>query len=106
MDTETKSGIAGAILIIVGLIAAAVTSPFIDRYKCYLLLIRVLIPIIGVYYLFFIWAPLRSIVVSYFVCGILGAASFSLVPVVLEWLVEITWPVGPEVGSVICWMGG
>lgn len=104
--TETESGIAGTILIIVGLITAAVTSPLIDRYKCYLLLIRVLVPITGVCYLVFIWAPPKSIVASYVICGVLGAASFSLVPVALEWLVEITWPVGPEVSSVICWMGG
>ena len=27
-------------------------------------------------------------------------------PVALEFLVEITYPVGPEVGSVVCWAGG
>lgn len=27
-------------------------------------------------------------------------------PVALEWLVEVTWPVGPEAGSTICWAGG
>jgi len=26
--------------------------------------------------------------------------------VALEWLVEVTWPVGPEAGSTICWAGG
>ena len=24
----------------------------------------------------------------------------------LEWLVEVTWPVGPEASSTICWAGG
>ncbi len=42
----------------------------------------------------------------YIILAILGAASFSLVPVALEWLVEVTWPVGPEAGSTICWTGG
>lgn len=27
-------------------------------------------------------------------------------PVALEWLVEVTWPVGPESGSTIFWAGG
>lgn len=27
-------------------------------------------------------------------------------PVALEWLVEVTWPVGPEASSTICWTGG
>ena len=45
-------------------------------------------------------------VASYVICAVLGAASFTLVPVALEWLAEVTWPVGPEVGSVLCWAGG
>lgn len=36
----------------------------------------------------------------------MGAASFSLVPVALEYLIEITHPVSPEVTSTICWSGG
>lgn len=27
-------------------------------------------------------------------------------PVALEWLVEVTYPAGPEAGSTICWAGG
>ncbi|MCJ1284431.1 hypothetical protein MMC26_003763 [Xylographa opegraphella] len=105
--SETDSGIAGALLIVVGLVAAAITSPIIDRSKRYLLLIKLLVPIIALSYLAFIWAPPSySIVAPYLICSILGAASFSLVPVALEWLVEVNWPVGPEVGSVICWAGG
>lgn len=105
--SETQGGIAGAILIVVGLLAAAITSPIIDRSKRYLLLIKSFVPIIAICYLGFIWAPPSgSIVAPYIICAILGAASFSLVPVALEWLVEATWPVGPEVGSCFCWAGG
>jgi len=105
--TETQGGIAGAILILVGLVAAAITSPIMDRTKRYLMLIKTLVPILAVSYLIFIWAPsANSIVAPYIICAVLGAASFSLVPVGLEWLVEVTWPVGPEVGSVLCWAGG
>ena len=105
--SETQGGIAGALLIVVGLITAAITSPLIDRSKRYLLLIKTFAPVIALCYLIFIWAPLsNTIAYAYVVCAILGAASFSLVPVALEWLVETTWPVGPEVGSCFCWAGG
>ncbi|MCJ1439309.1 hypothetical protein MMC27_008701 [Xylographa pallens] len=105
--SETQGGIAGALLIVVGLVTAAITSPLIDRSKRYLLLIKSFAPVIALCYLLFIWAPPPStIAYAYVVCAFLGAASFSLVPVALEWLVEATWPVGPEVGSCFCWAGG
>ncbi|KAL8921540.1 MAG: hypothetical protein Q9208_005694 [Pyrenodesmia sp. 3 TL-2023] len=105
--TETESGIAGALLILIGLAAAAITSPLIDRSKRYLLLIRALVPCIALAYLAFIWAPgTRTVAAPYVISAILGAASFSLVPVALEWAVEITWPAGPEASSTICWTGG
>lgn len=105
--TETQGGIAGALLILVGLVGAAVISPIVDRSKRYLLLIKILVPILALCYLVFIWGPPSgSIAATYVISSILGAASFSLVPVALEWLVEVSWPVGPEVGSTICWAGG
>ncbi|KAK0514145.1 hypothetical protein JMJ35_003867 [Cladonia borealis] len=95
--SESESGIAGAVLILVGLLSAAITSPVIDRTKAYLPFIRILVPVIAASYLAFIWAPgTRSLVAPFIILAVLGAASFSLVPVALEWLVEVTWPVGPE----------
>jgi len=105
--SETTSGIAGAVLILVGLVTAAITSPIMDRTKAYLPFIKITVPVIASCYLAFIWAPgTRTIIAPYIILAILGAGSFSLVPVVLEWLVEVTWPVGPEAGSTICWAGG
>ncbi|ESZ99379.1 hypothetical protein SBOR_0249 [Sclerotinia borealis F-4128] len=105
--TETNAGIAGALLIVVGLVAAAITSPLIDKTKTYLLAIKIQIPILGICYLAFTWAPqTRSLAAIYAILSILGAASFSLVPVALEYLIEITHPVSPEVTSTICWSGG
>ena len=105
--SETDAGIAGALLIVVGLVAAAITSPIIDRTKSYLIAIKTQVPIIAICYLAFTWAPgTRSIGAIYAILSILGAASFSLVPVVLEYLIEITHPVSPEVTSTICWTGG
>lgn len=105
--TEDDAGIAGALLIVVGLVASAITSPIIDKTKTYLLAIKIQVPICAICYLAFTWAPqTRSIIAPYVILSILGAASFSLVPVVLEYLIEITHPVAPEVTSTICWTGG
>ena len=105
--SEASAGIAGAILILVGLVSAAITSPVVDRTKAYLLFIKTLVPVTALCYLAFIWAPgTRSAAAPYVILGVLGAANFSLVPIALEYLVEITFPVGPEATSTICWSGG
>ncbi|KAF7592669.1 hypothetical protein BBP40_012632 [Aspergillus hancockii] len=106
--TETEAGIAGGILIIIGLISSAIISPITDRYKHYLPTIRILVPIIAICYIALIFAPSSpaGIAPSYVVCALLGASSFALLPVVLEYLVEITYPFSPEIGSTICWTGG
>jgi MFS family permease len=106
--SETEAGIAGAILIVVGLVTAAIMSPITDRYKHYLGSIRILVPIVAVTYIGLIFAPSSSagIPPSYVVMAILGASSFALLPIVLEYLAEITYPFSPEIGSTICWTGG
>lgn len=106
--SESQAGIAGGILIIVGLIAAAILSPITDRFKHYLGSIRLLVPVIALSYVALVFAPSSpaGIVPSLVVCGLLGASSFSLLPLVLEYLVEITYPSPPEIGSTLCWTGG
>lgn len=105
--SEEQSGIAGALLIVVGLVAAAISSPLIDRTKAYTLFLKIFVPIIASCYFVFIWAPpTRTLAAPYVILSVLGAASFSLVPVALEMLVEVTFPVGPEVSSTIAWAGG
>ena len=105
--SEDNAGIAGAVLIVVGLVCAAVSSPFIDKYKFYLTYIKAAIPVLALGYLIFIWAPQsRSLAYVFVICALLGAASFGLVPVALEFLVEMHYPLGPELGSSLCWCGG
>jgi cyanate permease len=105
--SEEQAGIAGAILIVVGLVASAVTSPIIDRTRAYLLAIRVAVPLIGLCYLVFVWMPATAgLAGPYLVMAVLGAASFSLVPVALEFLVELTHPISPAVTSTLAWSGG
>ena len=105
--SEDNAGIAGAILIVTGLIVAAISSPVIDKYKFYLAYIKGVVPVVALAYLVLIWAPERkSLPYVFVVCGIQGAASFGLVPVALEFLVEIHYPLGPELGSSLFWCGG
>ncbi|KAK4503286.1 hypothetical protein PRZ48_006714 [Zasmidium cellare] len=105
--SETDAGIAGGLLILVGLIASAIVSPIVDRKKTYLIVIKVIIPLLGILYIILIWMPgTRSLAGPYIICALLGATSFSLLPVALELLSIITLPVSPEVSSVIGWTGG
>ncbi|KAF1911142.1 major facilitator superfamily domain-containing protein [Ampelomyces quisqualis] len=105
--SEDEAGLCGAVLIVVGLVAAAIFSPILDRTHAYLLGIKILAPLIALPYLAFIWAPqTRTIAAPYLLSAVLGAASFGLLPVALEYLVEITFPASPEVSSTICWTGG
>lgn len=105
--SEDDAGICGAILIVVGLVTAAIVSPIVDRTKSYLVFVKTLAPLIALSYLAFIWMPeTRTLAGPYVVAAILGASSFALVPVALEYLVEVTWPASPEIGSTACWTGG
>ena len=111
--SETSAGIAGALLILVGLVAAAIMSPILDAYttpssSARIWLIKVLVIVTAVMYLAFVFAPAtRSDGAPYAISAIMGAASFMLVPLALELLVEVTWEdAGPEVSSAVCWAGG
>ena len=102
--SQSEAGIGGGLLILVGLVFAAIISPIVDRTKKHLFAIKLLVPIISTCYLAFIWAPQsRSLALVYVILSIQGAASFSLLPLALELLIEITHPVSPEVTSTICW---
>lgn len=106
--SETEAGIAGGVLIIVGLISSAIVSPINDRYKKYLLIIRTAIPIHAICYIALYFAPASpyGIAPSIVVCALLGASAFALLPVALEFIVEITYPYSPEIGSTLLWTGG
>ena len=114
--SETQSGIAGGLLILIGLVSSAITSPILDRYNekpwLRLLVIKTLVPTVALAYLAFIFAPgtvgngRGGVAPVYVISSILGAASFSLVPIALEFLVDVTYPAGAEFSSTIAWAGG
>lgn len=69
--------------------------------------IRIICPLISLSYLGLVWAPqTQTLAAPYALSAVLGASSFSLLPIALEYLVEVTFPASPEVGSTICWAGG
>ena len=105
--SEDDAGIAGALLIVVGLVSSAIVSPYVDKTKRYLAVIKIVVPFIAACYLALIWMPqTRSLPGPYVICSLLGATSFSLLPCALEYLVLITHPVSPEISSTICWTVG
>lgn len=108
--SDDQAGIAGAVLIVVGLVSSAITSPILDRTKKFVLTCKIAVPIIALSYLIFIWMPQThdsgGLAGPYVVLAVLGAASFTLVPVAVEFLVEVTHPVSPEVTSTLAWSGG
>ncbi|KAI0011497.1 major facilitator superfamily domain-containing protein [Xylariaceae sp. FL0662B] len=105
--TADEAGIAGALLIVVGLVSSAVASPILDRTKQFVLAVKVAVPLIGLCFLAFVWMPAtRHVAGPYVVLAVLGAACFSLVPIALELLCELSHPMSPEVTSTIAWAGG
>jgi len=105
--SEDDAGIAGALLIVVGLVASAIVSPYVDKTKRHLSTIKIIVPLIAASYLALIWMPqTRSLPGPYIICSLLGATSFSLLPCALEYMVLITHPVSPEISSTVCWSAG
>jgi MFS transporter, FLVCR family, MFS-domain-containing protein 7 len=105
--TSDEAGIAGAVLIVVGLVATAISSPILDRTKAFLLTMKVCVPIIGIAYLVFIWTlGTRALAAPFVVLAVVGAASFSLMPIALEYLIELSHPCSPEVTSTMAWALG
>lgn len=108
--TSDEAGIAGAVLIVIGLVSAAISSPILDRTKAFLLAIKAFGPLIALMYLVFVWIPgthdAGGLAGPFVVLAILGASSFSLVPVALEYLTELSYPCSPEVTSTVAWASG
>jgi MFS family permease len=105
--SETEAGVSGALLIFVGLGVSAVVSPMVDRTKAYLATLKTLVPVLAICYTALIFMPgTESAAGPYIICALLGAASFSLLPMTLELLTITTFPVSPEVSSVVAWTAG
>ncbi|OBZ74517.1 Major facilitator superfamily domain-containing protein 7 [Grifola frondosa] len=91
--SDSISGLMGATILLVGLVAAAVTAPLFDRVLTHHLALscKLLCPIIAVCWLSLIWAIRPNNTGALFaIMAVIGAASLTLLPVTLELAVEIT----------------
>ncbi|CCM00979.1 uncharacterized protein FIBRA_03027 [Fibroporia radiculosa] len=91
--SDTISGLMGAALLLVGIIAALVTAPLFDRVFTHHLALtcKVLSPVLGATWLSMIWAVCPDNTGALFaLMAIIGATSLILLPVVVELAVELT----------------
>ena len=103
--TEDQAGIDGAILIAVGLAAAAISSPLIDRFpRSRLTVIKLCVILMASMYLALVFVPsTRTLAAPYVVSAVIGSASFIILPLALEAMVDTCLPIGPEVSSTMAW---
>lgn len=105
--TSSESGIMGGVLILTGIVGAAITSPIFDRYLTHHLAIavRVLIPLLAASYIALIWdVRANNNVGLYVVMVFIGISSFTLLPIALEIGCEVTR--SAETSSAILWFAG
>ncbi|TBU57173.1 MFS general substrate transporter [Dichomitus squalens] len=91
--SDDTAGLMGAVLLLVGLVAAAISSPLFDRvFTRHLALFgKLLLPGIAACYLALIWEiKPNNAAVLYVLVAIIGAIGLTLLPVVLELGVELT----------------
>ena len=106
--SSDNAGITGAILIGSGVVCCAIASPLIDKTHNFLLVIKIVLPIMSACYIALIFANTYSnqLVGPFLVSGVLGGVSFTLLPALLEWVQEQTSPVTPALSGAILWNGG
>lgn len=106
--TSDEAGYAGAILIVAGIVSAAVASPVLDRTHHYLALFSLCLPVIAGCYVALIYTatPSRQLAGPLLVSAVLGACSFALLPAILEWVQEQAAPASPAATAAVLWSAG
>lgn len=106
--SSDEAGYAGAALILAGIVCCAIVSPIIDRLHHQLYVMYALIPAVSALYIgvIFMSKEDRDLAPPYVVCALLGALSFTLLPIFLEWCGEQFSSIDPAVTSSLMWMGG
>ncbi|KAI0920498.1 hypothetical protein AcV5_010215 [Taiwanofungus camphoratus] len=102
--SDDTSGLMGATILLVGIVAAFVTAPLFDRVFTHHLALtcKLLCPVVGASWLSLIWAVKRGNTGGLFtIMAIIGAASLTMLPVALELVVELTR--NADASSAILW---
>lgn len=105
--SDDTTGLMGATLLLVGIVAALASAPVFDRILTRHLgiTIRLLCPIIGAGWFALIWAAKPKDTAGLFVImAIIGAASIALLPVALELACELTR--NADGSSAVLWFFG
>ncbi|KAG9097270.1 hypothetical protein FS749_006658 [Ceratobasidium sp. UAMH 11750] len=105
--SSDASGIFGGVLILAGLIGAAVTSPIFDRYLTHHLALasKILIPPLAGSYIGLIWdVRANNDAGIYVLMVVIGVSSFTLLPISLEIGCEVTR--SAETSSAVLWFAG
>ncbi|KAI0077634.1 MFS general substrate transporter [Panus rudis PR-1116 ss-1] len=105
--SDDISGFMGAVLLLVGIVAALITAPLFDRVLTNHLAItcKILCPILAVLWLSLIWAVKRNNEGGLFaIMALAGATAFPMLPVALELAVELTR--NANASSAVLWFAG
>lgn len=105
--SSDAAGIMGGVLILSGIVGAAIMSPIFDRYLTHhlALAVKTLIPILAAAYIALIWdVRANNDVGLYIVMVVIGVSSFTLLPIALEIGCEVTR--SPETSSAVLWFSG
>jgi MFS transporter, FLVCR family, MFS-domain-containing protein 7 len=104
--TQLEGGYALACLILVGIAAALIVSPILDRTRWHERAMKVFIVCLAASYTAspFVLGT-HSVGALYAIYALIGIFSLSIEPCVLEFQASRTHPVSPEFSSVVCWSG-
>ncbi|KAJ1304650.1 hypothetical protein OPQ81_005791 [Rhizoctonia solani] len=105
--SSDAAGIMGGVLILAGIIGAAILSPIFDRYLTHHLALatKILVPLLAAGYIALIWdVRADNYPGLYVVMVVIGVASFTLLPIGLEIGCEVTR--SAETSSAVLWFAG
>ncbi|CEL60833.1 Major facilitator superfamily domain-containing protein 7 OS=Homo sapiens GN=MFSD7 PE=2 SV=1 [Rhizoctonia solani AG-1 IB] len=105
--SSDEAGIMGGVLILAGIVGAAVLSPVFDRYLTHHLALasKILVPLLAACYIALIWdVRANNYAGLYVVMVVIGVASFTLLPIALEIGCEVTR--SAETSSAALWFTG
>ncbi|KAF8754754.1 MFS general substrate transporter [Rhizoctonia solani] len=105
--SSDEAGIMGGVLILAGIVGAAIFSPLVDRYLSnrLALVAKALVPLLAACYISLIWdVQPNNYAGIYVVMVLIGVSSFTLLPIALEIGCEVTR--SAETSSAMLWFTG
>ncbi|KAF8981620.1 hypothetical protein BGZ46_002530 [Entomortierella lignicola] len=105
--SASTAGYFGAAMVVAGLVGAGISGPLVDKYKCYKILCKVLVPLSSLFLVAFVFVLRENDLGGIIAISVLiGLSAFSVLPAALELAVEITYPVTPASSTSLMWAFG